>query len=44
MGVTLYIVRHGNTFEPDEPPRRIGRRTDLPLVESGRAKEDKLGQ
>lgn len=30
------IVRHGNTFAPDEEPRRIGARTDLPLVESGR--------
>ena len=33
----LVIVRHGNTFAPGEPPRRIGARTDLPLVESGRA-------
>ena len=31
-----FIVRHGNTFAPGEPPRRIGARTDLPLVESGR--------
>lgn len=31
------IVRHGNTFAAGEPPRRIGARTDLPLVESGRA-------
>lgn len=31
------ILRHGNTFSPDEPLRRIGARTDLPLVESGRA-------
>lgn len=29
------IVRHGDTFEPGAPPRRIGARTDLPLVESG---------
>ena len=29
------IVRHGNTFAPGNPPRRIGARTDLPLVESG---------
>jgi broad specificity phosphatase PhoE len=43
MGVTLYIVRHGNTFGPDEVPRRIGRRTDLPLVESGRAQAEALG-
>lgn len=33
----LVIVRHGNTFAPGEPPRRIGARTDLPLVDSGRA-------
>lgn len=32
-----FIVRHGNTFAPGEPSRRIGARTDLPLVESGRA-------
>ncbi len=32
-----FIVRHGNTFAPGEAPRRIGARTDLPLVESGRA-------
>jgi broad specificity phosphatase PhoE len=43
MGVTLYIVRHGNTFGPDEVPRRIGRRTDLPLVDSGRAQAEALG-
>jgi probable phosphoglycerate mutase len=30
------ILRHGDTFEPGELPRRIGARTDLPLVESGR--------
>jgi broad specificity phosphatase PhoE len=32
-----FVVRHGNTFAPGEPPRRIGARTDLPLVASGRA-------
>ncbi|WBH16067.1 histidine phosphatase family protein [Sphingomonas radiodurans] len=30
------IVRHGNTFAPGEPPRRIGARTDLALVKCGR--------
>ncbi len=30
------VVRHGNTFGPGEPARRIGARTDLLLVESGR--------
>lgn len=32
----VVIVRHGDTFGPGEPPRRIGARTDLPLVERGR--------
>jgi broad specificity phosphatase PhoE len=33
----IVIVRHGDTFAPGEAPRRIGARTDLPLVERGRA-------
>ena len=33
----LLIVRHGDTFLPDEPPRRIGARTDLPLTPRGEA-------
>jgi broad specificity phosphatase PhoE len=37
------IVRHGNTFAADEPPRRIGAATDLPLVESGRDQALQLG-
>ena len=41
---TLYIVRHGNTFDPGEEPRRIGRRTDLPLSLSGRAQANRLGE
>jgi len=40
---TLIIARHGNTFEKDETPRRVGARTDLPLVESGRAQARALG-
>lgn len=39
----IFIIRHGNTFGPDETPRRIGARTDLPLVESGRVQADRLG-
>lgn len=35
----LVIIRHGNTFRPEETPRRVGARTDLPLVEEGRAKK-----
>jgi broad specificity phosphatase PhoE len=37
------IVRHGNTFAAGEAPRRIGARTDLPLVASGQALARALG-
>lgn len=37
------IVRHGNTFEAGEPPRRIGARTDLPLTAAGTAQAEALG-
>ncbi len=40
----LLIVRHGNTFLPGEPPRRIGARTDLPLTDEGRAQARRLGE
>lgn len=43
MTVKLVIARHGNTFEATETPRRIGAKTDLPLVESGHAQAKKLG-
>jgi len=43
MDLIVTIVRHGNTFEPGEPPRRIGARTDLPLVASGHAQARALG-
>lgn len=39
----LFIVRHGNTFGPGEAPRRVGVRTDIPLVESGQAQAAALG-
>lgn len=39
---TITIVRHGDTFAPGEPPRRVGARTDLPLVASGRAQAARL--
>jgi len=42
--VKAFIVRHGNTFAPGEAPRRIGARTDLPLVESGRAQARGLAE
>lgn len=37
------IVRHGNTFEAGEAPRRVGTRTDLPLTAAGRAQAEALG-
>jgi probable phosphoglycerate mutase len=39
----LYIVRHGNTFEASETPRRIGSRTDLPLTATGLKQAEALG-
>ncbi|MET0371107.1 MAG: histidine phosphatase family protein [Sphingobium sp.] len=33
----IFIVRHGNTFASGDTILRVGARTDLPLVESGRA-------
>ncbi|MBB4860565.1 putative phosphoglycerate mutase [Novosphingobium chloroacetimidivorans] len=38
------IVRHGNTFEAGEPPRRIGARTDLPLTGAGVTQAEALGR
>lgn len=34
---TLIIARHGNTFDKGETPRRVGARTDIPLVKKGKA-------
>lgn len=39
----LLIARHGNTFEDGETPRRVGRRTDLPLTAKGQAQARALG-
>lgn len=44
MSGRIIIARHGNTFTADEPPRRIGARTDLPLVASGRAQATALAE
>lgn len=41
---TLIIARHGNTFTAGEVPRRVGARTDLPLVESGREQARAIGR
>jgi 2,3-bisphosphoglycerate-dependent phosphoglycerate mutase len=43
LPTTLIIARHGNTFGPCEEPRRVGRRTDIPLVARGRAQALALG-
>lgn len=40
---TLLIARHGHTFEAHQTPTRVGARTDLPLVEEGRAQARKIG-
>ncbi|HEY0270486.1 MAG TPA: histidine phosphatase family protein [Sphingomonas sp.] len=43
MSATLILVRHGNTFGPDDTPTRVGARTDLPLVASGHMQAERLG-
>lgn len=40
---TLYIARHGNTFDKGDRVRRVGRRTDLPLSASGETQAKRLG-
>lgn len=40
----LYIVRHGNTFDADETPTRVGARTDLSLSVSGNAQAAALAE
>lgn len=42
MTATLYIVRHGNTFDKGDIVTRVGGRTDLPLSTSGQAQAQKL--
>ncbi len=39
----LIIARHGNTFGPNDTPTRVGKHTDLPLVEKGHAQGRALG-
>lgn len=39
----LIIARHGNTFNADDTPTRVGARTDLPLVASGEEQAKRLG-
>lgn len=40
----LLIARHGNTFGAEDTPTRVGARTDLSLVDSGRAQAQKIGR
>lgn len=42
MTSTLYIVRHGNTFDKGDVVTRVGGRTDLPLSTSGQAQAEAL--
>lgn len=39
---TLYVVRHGNTFDKGDTITRVGARTDLPLSVSGAAQAEAL--
>lgn len=40
----LVIIRHGNTFGSGDVVRRVGGKTDLPLVDSGIQQAKRLGQ
>jgi probable phosphoglycerate mutase len=44
VDLIVTIVRHGNTFGAGEQTRRIGTRTDLPLVASGHDQAQALGR
>jgi broad specificity phosphatase PhoE len=39
----IVVARHGNTFEADQEPLRIGRHTDLELTDEGRRQARALG-
>ena len=42
--VSLYLVRHGNTFGAGDTPYYVGSKTDLPLTEEGIAQARKVGE
>lgn len=44
MVQTVYIVRHGNTFNKGDTVTRVGARTDLPLSSSGRLQAAALAE
>lgn len=39
----VILVRHGNTFRPEDTPVWVGARSDMPLVEKGIAQAHNLG-
>lgn len=41
---TILIARHGNTFDSGDTVVRVGRRTDLPLSQSGLSQAESLGK
>ncbi len=42
--IKLIIARHGNTFNKGETPTRVGSRTDIPLVDSGKEQAKLIGE
>ena len=38
----VYIVRHGNTFDPGDVVTRVGAHTDLPLSSSGQTQAEQI--
>jgi len=44
MSRTVYIVRHGNTFDKGDTVTRVGARTDLPLSSSGLVQGEALAR
>lgn len=34
--MNVFFLRHGNTFESNEPPRQVGCHTDIPLTNKGK--------
>ena len=44
MTTTLIIARHGNTFGPGDTLTRVGKHTDLPLVEKGKDQAKAIGR
>ncbi|WP_226553678.1 histidine phosphatase family protein [Celeribacter naphthalenivorans] len=43
-GLTLVLVRHGNTFGPEDRVVWVGARSDMPLVHKGKDQAQQLGK